>query len=920
MSDSPSASPQPDPAASDIEDDARAEARAGGFAPSDASRSADQQALQDLLKSLAYLQQFTSADELGYYLHGIERRRVARGQRIYTQGQRVDRIYLIVTGAVDEVRVRPAALPVDAAGAAALSANALAPASEELLLRRAGSPNLLGLFDLVNGKPHSSSARTATVCDLIVLEAAQVNRLLYRYPELRASMLPAARIDRLRTMPLLAGGDNVAISYVADAATIRTCTPGETIYQAGEGADRIFMIDEGQVRLDYGDLADVRTLWMGNGGDFGYGARPPSAGVVYELEHNAVAVSVVRVLVVPRQTFVAATGIIPEVEGARLRAARTKTLDETGVFQAWSPEERSHLMGFVSHYYLPASNLMTQQGDVADSLWVLLPGGRAVVHTVGPEGVALADVQLAGPGYFNEEALRSLAPATSTLESEPNAHWLRLHWQDFNAFLEQSGRAEMAAQLRLNRKAATVAQAGAQRRYAWLAADERILLEVRRHWIVAMARIAPAVFLSVLFGWLLIMVIGWEATHVLAWVAVAALGLSTLAAWFWGVADYLNDYLLVTNLRVVRQEKVVLFSQKLQAAPLEKIQDVNYRQDVWGSYLGFADLEVQTPGPGGNIRFDRVADFKRVQQAITRERDVRRRYYQATGKKLIYKTLENRFGGALVLPARVLGLALVPAATLPPLTATGGLAWLAKLAGATRRHPMTGKLLTPATNPIAGVPPGGASISATPPVAETGDRRVWHKHWLILVRNATLPMLGLIATTAFAVYVYGAGLSGALIGLALFLAVVCAGWLWWNVEDWSNDIYILDHDQLTDIEQRPLGLQNKVRTAGMRQIVDLRLEVPSPLHYLLNFGHVFVQTAAQDGEFTFLNVRDPAGVMETIRMRLDQSRIDEERMAAKQRAQEFPDWLEVYSRLERRGVPSDAPEYVAPPWDEQGFV
>jgi uncharacterized membrane protein YdbT with pleckstrin-like domain len=487
---------------------------------------------------------------------------------------------------------------------------------------------------------------------------------------------------------------------------------------------------------------------------------------------------------------------------------------------------------------------------------------------------------------------------------------------DFNVFLQESGRKEMAEQLQLGRQAQVVAQSHAQRRYRWLANDEIIRHEVRRHWIVALASIAPAIVLTILFGWLLVLVLEWQSGSMLAWVAVGALGVMTLGAWFWGIVDYTNDYLIVTNLRVVRQEKIVLVNQKLQAAPLEKIQDVNLNQDVWGVYLGFADLEVQTPGPGGNIHFDRVADFDRVAKEIQHERDLRRRHYQASGKQLIYQVLENRFGATLALPNRVLGLELSPgAAALPP--APAGLEWLAWLTGGMRRNPLTGRLqsnmavVTPGAPGTQPAPAAAATavrtaLPAAPAVARNDERHVWHKHWFVLVRVGALPTLALIATLSLAAFFYISAMNGALVILFLFLASASAGWLAWNVADWHNDVYILDRDQLIDIEQRPLGLQKKKRTAGMRQIVDIRLDVPSPLHYLLNFGNVFVQTAAADGEFTFLNVRNPSGVMETIRRRLDQARQDEERQAARQRAQEFPDWLEVYSRLERRNAPDDS--------------
>ncbi len=853
----------------------------------EANPDPNQALLRELVSHLTFLQQYTSADELGYYLSGIERRSAAKGERLYAQGAQVDRIFLIVSGTVDEVSVRLSARRKGAANVRAASPR------EETLLRRASSGTLLGLFDLVNGKTHSSSARTAADCDLIVLEAVQVNRLLYRYPELRAGMLPAARIDRLRTMPLLAGADNVAISYVADAAQSRDFKPGETIYQAGDKADRIYLVDQGQVRLDYGDATGPYSLWMGNGGDFGYGSRPQdAANPDIEVNHNAVALSAARLLIIPRQVFVAATGIIPEVEGARLRRLRAEALDKTGVFRAYTSAQHAHLLGFASHYYLPTAHLLTQQGDVADSLWVLLAGGKAVVHTIGPSGTALPDIQLEGIGFFNEDALRTRAPSASTLEANPGSSWLRIHWQDFSVFLEQNGRSEPAAALHLSRDVKPPAAADYQKHYDYLAPNERVMLEARRHWIVAAFRLAPATLLTMLFGWLLVLIVQYASYGLTVLIGAGVLGLLTLATWAWVIGDYLNDYLLITNLRVVRQEKVVMLRQRLQFAPLEKIQDVNLRQDALGVYLHFADIEVQTPGPSGNIRFQRAAQFERVVETIKREREVRRRHYQAAGKKLIYQVLENRFGGVLVLPSRVLALVApeVPTPSRPP----AGNVWLARLTGSNgRRNALTGKS-------AAAPPKSAASGTVAGGTPQPNALYIWHKHWIVLLRVSILPLLMLAAATVAAVLFYRNSMGGALIGVAMFFALIAFGWLMWRGADWYNDIYVLDNDQLIDIERRPLGLAKTQRSAGLRQIVDLRLDVPGPLHYLLNYGNVFVQTAATDGEFTFLNVGNPTGVMETIRTRLDESRVAEEQQAAQQRAQEFPDWLEVYSRLDRR--------------------
>ncbi len=831
--------------------------------------------LHELLSRLAFLQQQGSEDELGYYLHGIERLLLPPRTVLYQKGRRVERIYLLLQGRVEEVRSSAPAAP-DAE-------------SYELRLREAGPGTLLGLYDLVYRLPHSTTARTMDEVELIVLEAAQVNRLLYRYPELRAGMLPGRIINRLRTLPLLASADLVAISYLAEAIQVRTYAPGDTIYQAGDQAERLYFVHEGQVRLDY---LDARQIWLGNGADFGYSDRALAIpGGHYELDHNAVAVAPATLYSLPRRTLTAVTGINPERVGERLRRLRVETIEQIGVFSGWSHADRVRLLGSMSHYHIPHSHLLTQQDEVADSLWILLPGGQAAVHALTPAGDALPETRMEGPSFFGEAALREQTLATATLEAEAGSGWLRLHWQDFKAFLNSTGRPDLAAQLRLEQPAPVEHDRAHERRYSWLEQGERVVIDVRRHWIAAVSRLLPAFVSTGLLGWLLLL-IGWARLGTRFWWTLAGvLAVAAVVSWVWGIADYINDYLVITNLRAVRQEKVILVKESRQMSPLERVQDVQFRQGFWGNILGYADITIQTPGSSSSMVFDRVAHFEEVAAGIKKARDRRRKHYQATGKKQIYSALESRFGVTLDLPSRVWRPAPSVPSVPPPVRPAQGAAlhWLARLAGIPREGGGRGLFRR-----------GRAAQPAPPP--STGERYVWHKHWMILLRATLPPLLLTLLLAALGLFLWLSRWAGALTGSALavnlFLTAVALFWLWWQIEDWRNDIYILEREQLIDIEREPLGFETHKRTANLSDIVDIQMRVPSPLHYIFNFGSVVVQTAATEGQFTFDSVSSPHEVVETIRRRMDQNRQAEERRQALQRAQEFPDWLEVYSRLD----------------------
>src|SRR5690606_20518335 len=112
---------------------------------------------------------------------------------------------------------------------------------------------------------------------------------------------------------------------------------------------------------------------------------------------------------------------------------------------------------------------------------------------------------------------------------------------------------------------------------------------------------------------------------------VALTGLIALAGFAWGIVDYLNDYLLVTNQRLVRQEKVIFMAEWRQAAFLEQIRNIDISASFFGNLLHYGELRVHTAAQAV-IRFDFVRDPLELKRTILEQQSLRQQHYQASSR------------------------------------------------------------------------------------------------------------------------------------------------------------------------------------------------------------------------------------------------------------------------------------------------
>ena len=157
---------------------------------------------------------------------------------------------------------------------------------------------------------------------------------------------------------------------------------------------------------------------------------------------------------------------------------------------------------------------------------------------------------------------------------------------------------------------------------------------------------------------------------------------------------------------------------------------------------------------------------------------------------------------------------------------------------------------------------------------------VLHRHWFDILSQIFL-VLGMIAGLILSFFylpfffpnietAFGSKLfSFVEVSLAMLIWLVL--FIIWI--DYYFDVWIITNRRIVNIEQKALFVR-QVSELEIENIQDVTTEVKGVIPTFLNYGDVFVQTAAEKERFLFHNVPDPYGVKDLM-MNL-QKRIEKE--------------------------------------------
>jgi uncharacterized membrane protein YdbT with pleckstrin-like domain len=526
--------------------------------------------------------------------------------------------------------------------------------------------------------------------------------------------------------------------------------------------------------------------------------------------------------------------------------------------------------------------LLYRQGDPGQRAY-LIESGVVRFRRVNPQGIEREVGQLGAGQFFGETSLLLGEPHDATADVLQDVSLIYINGSDFGRLLEEHP--EIIDALRVRPEVHRKLRAP---RFSWQGPDESVIIRLHRHNVTLIPSLIMPVFilLVILAGVALFFNDGagrW------ALIVGGILSLPLLLFILYLIVDHFNDDYILTNKRVVHEERVFIIREFRAEAPLHNIQNVQLLQEGLSAQIfDLGDLIIETAGEEGIVFFRQIPHPEEVQDAILNQIERVEALTRAEERAAVREALRQRFGERTVPVERL-------AEPEDEDSEDGG-----------RRF----SFQMPSWFGVIGQ---GFRYFVPGLKSEVEGTVTWRKHWVMLVKASWLPSLLLLVTIGILGLVFRAGFlfndPAGIVGAGTILGVEFFWWLWRFV-DWKNDVYQVTSSRIIDVERSPLALREHRREARLDVIQNVGLEIPSLLGRILKYGSVKIETASA-GAFTFDFVKDPREVQQIIFQKMEAFEEEQRRQEARRRRDEMLNWFSVYDEMrhpEAQRRPSASPD------------
>lgn len=520
-------------------------------------------------------------------------------------------------------------------------------------------------------------------------------------------------------------------------------------------------------------------------------------------------------------------------------------LQSAFIFKDLNDESLRDLLRFHRQETYQPGQAILRQGTRTDGLYLLINGEVDLSCAVKEERVDLYTLQ--GGCLIGEAELFSGEPRLVTARARSEATVVFWPRGLLLQFLEEN-----PAALQRLKYASSSSRLACKRRFPWLAEGEIIHALTRRHPVhLVIGLIVPVVALAA--SVLLSIRVPRSDLPALLWVTLFLA--VTGSAWTaWRILDYLNDFYILTNQRVIWLEKVIGVYDRRSETPLQWVLSTGISSGLLGRILQFGDVLVRTYT--GHMELTRLP----MPQFFI---DMLEEQWQRL------KQTQNRVDRESMM------------------------------------HTISERLASPEMEEELSLPEAPAEKNAETRIGldqwsfrtrfETEGVISYRKHWAVLLRGLVVP-LALLALAVIFIILRPSGMlpftvNDRLLLYAVPVSLFFVAWIVYRYVDWANEIYQVTPTQIVDVHKKPLGQEIR-RVAPLENILGTSVNQHGILGLLLNFGDVTAQVGTS--EFLFKGVLNPNLVQQDIVRAQNAFLQRRSKKEQHQRQMEVVEWLSAY--------------------------
>ncbi|MEJ5199604.1 MAG: cyclic nucleotide-binding domain-containing protein, partial [Anaerolineae bacterium] len=452
------------------------------------------------------------------------------------------------------------------------------------------------------------------------LRAFDLRSAIERNEKLYELILRQDLASRLRRLPLLRTLDDPTIRQIAPLVEEIELPADRDVDLTAGGS--LYVIERGQVTVT-GPAALGRSEWRLTAGNFFV-----APGGASRLGENCVADSArtryaTRLLRFSASLFGALVVEFPDVEQLVQRPLDIAgILSDTTALADLSREQRWHLAQFCGWMFVPAKQDITVQGQPGYGL-VILRQGEALRLALDERGRPRPRDTLRAPAFYGETSLfkggerEATVRAVSSAETPDHprlegADIIVLDRRDMDVAFQEDPRL-WASQTALVRRVSQSRQEA--RPFPWMEDSEKLIWKTRPHWLWVAG---PEAVVGLVFAalWILAALAPAPLNDELAVFALLVSTFVLLPAAAFILLNYLDDYYVITDRRVTRRDRLLVFYEARAEIPMDAIQDVTYDADFWGRVFDYGDVTIRSAARAQPIKFAHAPHPEKLQALI----------------------------------------------------------------------------------------------------------------------------------------------------------------------------------------------------------------------------------------------------------------------------------------------------------------